>query len=440
MEIKVGTNAWQEISPRRYTSTGSAVWSQPSIDLTAYAGQTNVQIAFHFHSAAAAAVGWYVDDVALVTGTPEFNNPDGFESGLGDWSVESGTWQVGAPTSGPGSAHGGTNCAATVLAGNYASSVDSRLISPDFVVPPPATSPSVRFWHWFNFAGAAYLGGGVYDEGSYGYVEIKVGTNAWVQISPKYMGNGGAWTQPFLDLRPYGGKRVRLAFHFHSANTVSSGWYVDDIRLVHDFAALLLDSPIVRAQDNFCVSLGIAASSPASTVRFTLQAPAGNLTNVTLSGEGCWTNATITPQTDSEWLVTLQNSCTTSPMGVKTVGSLCFTASSRQSAFVPVTINDLVVNNLDASIPVADAFGSRAVVIANEPLLEALVGTNNQRIVTVFGKPATEYEIQHVIALGGVPTWSPGWTNTVPTNMFYSFPLDGASSNAPVLFLRATEK
>ena len=395
-----------------------------------------MQIAFHFHSAANVAVGWYVDDVDLVTGVPVFNNPDGFESGLGDWSVESGTWQVGVPTSGPGSAHGGTNCAATALAGNYASSVDSRLISSDFVVPPPATSPSVRFWHWFSFAGPAYLGLGVYDEGSYGYVEIKVGTNAWLQISPKYTGNGGAWTQPFLDLRPYGGKRVRLAFHFHSANNVSSGWYVDDVRLVHDFATLLLDSPIVRAQDNFCVSLGIAASSPASTVNFTLQAPAGNLTNVTLSGESCWTNATITPQPNSEWLVTLHNGCTTAPMGVKTIGSLCFTAISPQSAFVPFTINNLVVTNLDASTPVADAFGNRAVVIANE----ATVTTNSQRMLTVFGKPDTRYEIQQVADLGGVPAWSPGWTNTVPSGMSYTFPLDGTSANAPILFLRAIEK
>src|SRR5438445_113796 len=88
----------------------------------------------------------------LVTDAPVFNNPDGFESGLGDWSAESGTWQVGVPASGPGSAHSGTNCAATVLAGNYASGVDSRLISSAFVVPPTATSPAIRFWHWFSFA------------------------------------------------------------------------------------------------------------------------------------------------------------------------------------------------------------------------------------------------------------------------------------------------
>jgi hypothetical protein len=99
VEITEGTNDWQTVSPT-YVLSGAGVWSRPSIDLTAYAGKT-VQIAFHFHSESQTAVGWDIDDIALVTGTPVFNNPEGFESGEGDWSAESGTWEVGPPTSGP---------------------------------------------------------------------------------------------------------------------------------------------------------------------------------------------------------------------------------------------------------------------------------------------------------------------------------------------------
>jgi len=62
-------------------------------------------------------------DCGLLTGTPVFNNPEGFENGLGDWYAESGVWQVGVPTSGPGAAHTGTNCAATVLSGKSDSGV-----------------------------------------------------------------------------------------------------------------------------------------------------------------------------------------------------------------------------------------------------------------------------------------------------------------------------
>jgi hypothetical protein len=100
----LGTNGWQTVSPR-YVNT-SGVWTEPSIDLSAYAGQS-IQVAFHFHSTHNTAAGWFVDNVTLVTGaittlTP--NVPVGFEGGLGDWYVDDGNWQVGVPTnpSGPG--------------------------------------------------------------------------------------------------------------------------------------------------------------------------------------------------------------------------------------------------------------------------------------------------------------------------------------------------
>src|SRR5208282_5476265 len=81
------------------------------------------------------ALGWFVDDVEVVTDQPGVSFPESFEAGIGDWAVDFGTWEIGQPTSGPKAAHTGTNCAATVLAGNYANNVDSRLISPPFLVP-----------------------------------------------------------------------------------------------------------------------------------------------------------------------------------------------------------------------------------------------------------------------------------------------------------------
>src|SRR5437867_3084652 len=115
--------------------------------------------------------------MTLVTGTPVFNNPEGFEAGLGDWYATRGTWEVGKPTSGPGAAYTGTNCAATVLAGNYADAVDSRLVSAAFTVPATNQSPRLRFWHWFSSQSGVDVG----------YVEIKaVGSNTWTTISDSY--------------------------------------------------------------------------------------------------------------------------------------------------------------------------------------------------------------------------------------------------------------
>ena len=93
-----------------------------------------------------------------------------FEGGWGDWYPDNGVWEVGEPTAGPGSAHGGLNCVGTVLAGNYPAYTDSRLI---YNLPhqsgidlPEITGDEelhLRFWHWYSYSS--------YD---YGYIQIQV--------------------------------------------------------------------------------------------------------------------------------------------------------------------------------------------------------------------------------------------------------------------------
>ena len=173
--LQAGSTNWQAITATNLGFAGTAnyssgVWSRPAIDLSGFAG-TKVQIAFHFISGASygSDPGWYVDTVAVVTNNPGFNNPEGFEAGLGDWSVDAGTWEVGEPASGPAintagfRAHSGTNCAATVLAGNYGYNMDTRLISPPLVVPASG-SQRLHFWQWYSFVNAQ------------GFVEINNGT------------------------------------------------------------------------------------------------------------------------------------------------------------------------------------------------------------------------------------------------------------------------
>jgi hypothetical protein len=226
--VEISTNnggSWTQISPTYLNITGGGIWSRPAIDLSAFAGQS-VQIAFHFTSGCCTgnALGWYVDDVAVVTNEPVLNNPESFESGpdTNDWAVDYGTWEIGKPTGGPGYTPFGTNCAGTILVGNYPNNVDSRLISPLFIVPN-STSQALRFWHWYNFNNAL------------GYVEIRVGTGSWTQLSPTYINanTGGAWTNVSLDLSVYAGQTVQAAFHFTSGGIYTApGWYVDDVSLV----------------------------------------------------------------------------------------------------------------------------------------------------------------------------------------------------------------
>jgi len=228
VQIKYGTNLWTDLSPRYY-DTSSAVWTRPAVDLSAYAGKA-VEIAFRIVADGNVADGWDVDEVSVVKGpyAVDFARgaPENFESGLGDWYAESGSWEVGAPTSGPGAAHSGTNCAATVLGGNYAANTYGRLASPPFVVPTADQNPRLRFWSWYSIGG--------YD---YCEMQIKAGTNAWQLLHEYTSTSSGVWSRQGFDLSAYAGQTVQLGFYFQSGNSgypyystsPSPGWYVDEV-------------------------------------------------------------------------------------------------------------------------------------------------------------------------------------------------------------------
>lgn len=233
-----GSGSWADLTGQDVRTSGG--WTQATLDLTNYAGQS-VQIAFYFESHSYqgnpnTSSGWFIDDITLVTGpftTLVPNITESFENGQGDWNVDTGVWQVGAPTSGPNAVHSGTNCLATVLAGNYPDDQTSRFISPPFIVPAIGQNPRLKYWHWYSFI---TTNGVAVDSGK---VQIQVGgSGTWVDLSGQYHNNSGGWTQTSLDLSAYAGQSVQVAFYFEShsyagnTNTVSSGWYIDDITLV----------------------------------------------------------------------------------------------------------------------------------------------------------------------------------------------------------------
>jgi hypothetical protein len=441
-QVQISTNngaSWQALSPR-YGYDGpvnfySDGWTRARLDLTPYAGKT-VLLGLYFYAVNAlggddTAPGWYVDELSLETGSvAEFIPLDSFEDAAAAdrWAADYGAWEIGAPASGPGSAHSGSNCLATILSGNYSDDRSSRVRSQEFVVPPAETNPRLRFWHWWSFS-----------SGDLGKVQISAddGTS-WTDLATYT--TSSPWTRPQLDLAAYAGQTVRLGFYFYAVNAVGGddtapGWYIDEVRLLHEPALFLVGSPVVRTQDTACVSLAIAVDSPSSGASFVIEAPAGNLNNAILSTKGCW-SGTITPQSAAEWLVNLQSSCTAGSAGVETIGTICFSAVSPHSAFVPLTVNSLVISNLAP----AQAFGTRAVNIASEPLLEAWLDSSQKRMLTIYGQANTAYAIHQSTNLSAIRPWLPGWTNTIPASLVTKSPVSGPLSNAPVLFLDALEQ
>jgi hypothetical protein len=207
-------------------SVGSTVWAFCDRDLTPYAGE-RIRIAF-YHTATrdiwgnpSESTGWYIDDVEVAKFTPTFTGD--FESGWGDWGVDNAVWEVGTPTAGPSSAHSGSQCAATILGGNYPGGLSSRLISPPIDLPAVSGYEEIhlRFWHWFSYCGSdqGRVQVSVYSGGTWG---------TWENVGLAFTGSSPLWTLCDRDLTPYAGQRIRIAF-YHTAGGGCLGWYIDDI-------------------------------------------------------------------------------------------------------------------------------------------------------------------------------------------------------------------
>ncbi len=206
----------------------SEVWSLVSVDISSYAGST-IQIAFYFWSGTFSNdLGWYIDDVSVVSGPVTFRSPEDFEYGFGDWSADNGLWEVGDPTVGPDSAHSGVKCAGTVLNGNYPGLTDAYLVSPEISLPAGSNMVAgMYFWHWHNLYESGYYGD---DEG---WILVSVEGGGWETVLGPFTGISVDWSQVYVNLSDYAGSTIRIAFYLDSSYYGSSpGWYVDDISFV----------------------------------------------------------------------------------------------------------------------------------------------------------------------------------------------------------------
>ncbi len=228
--ISVNNGPWETLTDG--IDEDGAIWSQFAVDLTAYADST-VRIGFRILDrtgyGATTSSGWYIDNITIKVGNFPYNNPEGWENGIGYWWADRGVWEAGAPTSGPDSAYSGQCCAATVLDGNYPYGANSRLISPTVTLTPlPSQYPGLFFWHWFSF-------GSGYSSPDIGYVQISVDGGDWQTISNDYSGTSSIYSQVYIDLSAYADSTVRIAFRVLDRTgygaTTTSGWYIDDIRI-----------------------------------------------------------------------------------------------------------------------------------------------------------------------------------------------------------------
>ncbi|MFO7914387.1 MAG: S8 family serine peptidase [Candidatus Krumholzibacteriales bacterium] len=169
--------------------------------------------------------------------TWDFEATDGRFSSTGDWE-----W--GEPTTGPDGANSGVNLWATQVGGTYSSSSNSKLETPEVIVPAGSSYAMLTFWQWY-YIETNYDGGNIKistDGGStwsiltpdIGYNGTAKSYNAGIPNEPCFTGyNNDNWHQVTCDLTPYKGQEVIIRFHFGSDSWVNKvGWYIDDVSIM----------------------------------------------------------------------------------------------------------------------------------------------------------------------------------------------------------------
>lgn len=155
-----------------------------------------------------------------------------FESGQQNWSADNGLWEVGAIPPNPDTTAGsivcqqGTQCAGTVLSGNYPAGTSSRFVSPIQILPTVSGDERLTFRFWQRFA---------HGSGDASQIQLSIdnGSN-WLNVGSRQSNNSSVWSRRDVDITEYAGQSVRLAFlHIADRNSsINIGWYLDSISIL----------------------------------------------------------------------------------------------------------------------------------------------------------------------------------------------------------------
>jgi len=196
-------------------------------------------------------------------------------------------WEYGVPSSGPSSVPIGTNCWATNLDGDYSDSSRSRLVLPAMDLSG-LEKAYLCFYHWYRFQSSESFsfhdGGNIkisVDGGldtflvhpQLGYDGNASQYNHFVAWENIFGGNnnGNFWQFEVVDLSPWIGHNVTVAFDFGSSSrNVEAGWFINNIYLFNEgtngigsASTKLPDAPSIHSSPNpFNAATKIRVNTP----------------------------------------------------------------------------------------------------------------------------------------------------------------------------------
>ncbi|MGA2177126.1 MAG: immunoglobulin domain-containing protein [Verrucomicrobiota bacterium] len=207
---------------------------------------------------------------------------------------------------------------------------------------------------------------------------------------------------------------------------------------VGDCVEVSIGSSVVQAGQNTCVPVSLVATVGLTNLNFTLAYPSGFLTNwnITPSNSVVASAAAIAlDPSHTQFTFGIQRGQTL--QGTAVLGSICLDTLPGASAFVPLTVANIsaVASNNSPATNLLAQMG-RLVVIDRQSLLDASLGTNSSRALTLYGNPGVTYDLVATTNLADRNSWSTVGSVTL-TDMFQSINLNGATNQ--MQFFRAVQ-
>jgi hypothetical protein len=209
------------------------------------------------------------------------------------------------------------------------------------------------------------------------------------------------------------------------------------VRPVAYYYTLSLGSTNVLVGGTSSVPVSLNTSLPLTNITTLVQVPATQLTNLTLSAVSAEILSTLLqPLGTNQYAISLSLNPALNPGNARTLAQLGFTAVPETNSSIATLLlsqlSAVQANGQTAAKP--GAFGGRVFIIGRQPLLDAWLGTNASRMLTLYGNPGASYQIAENTNLL-LTNWLPVWR--VPmTNQFKIF---GADQAAPQIFYRSWE-
>ncbi|NOS68504.1 MAG: cadherin-like domain-containing protein [Verrucomicrobia bacterium] len=206
--------------------------------------------------------------------------------------------------------------------------------------------------------------------------------------------------------------------------------------IVDDYIEVGLGRMVVQTGRTNSLPVTLATSAAITNLQAIFEAPTNLLTAVALTDPSPEiATTTLQPVGSNAWQIEFTSLPGQFLPSTQELARITFMASSDRSTFVPLTLSSVINLASDgSSVWRTLTADGRAVILAAEPLLEALPKTNDLPNLLLYGNPDVSYDILHAPTLPAT-SWQPVWQGIMSSDCL--LPITGLTNTGPSMFFRA---